>query len=262
MSVAFAFIVGLITFIDPCVIAMVPVYLTYLSGRRVADGSAGEPATRWTLVGRTGFFVAGFSTLFVAIWALVVALGQAVGHIIPWMYNVGAIVTILIGLALICGVVRPLDRVANWIPRVTRAATSPGGAYVLGLSLGVAWIPCVGPIMAAVVLLAGLTQQVTNGLALVLAYNAGLAIPFVLAAFGVAGLLRRVRNLRTVLRAGTAAAGVGMVLIGVLVFTHGYEAIEHYVEEFYEHTVPGLYGWRDEVQYEEWWETWFGKSAK
>lgn len=132
---------------------------------------------------------------------------------------------------------------------------------MLGPSLGVAWIPCVGPIMAAVVLLASVTQKVAQGMALVLAYISGLALPFVLAACGIEALLQRLRDLRVVVHAGTIGAGIGMVVIGALVFTHGYEEIEHYVEEFYDQTVPDLYGSREDAQYEEWWETGFGRSA-
>jgi cytochrome c-type biogenesis protein len=257
MSIAFAFVVGLITFVDPCVIATVPVYLAYLTGHRPTASDTTTPVSRSILVGRTLFFIAGFSTLFLSIGALVVAIGRSLEHVIPWMFTIGALLTIVIGFALLCACVGPLTRLSNLIARVVPTVQSPTGAYTLGLSMAVAWIPCVGPIMAAIVALATVTQQVTQGFALLVAYVAGLALPFLLTAFGTDWLLSRLRNLGRVVRVGTAVAGVALMLIGVLVLTHGYERVEHYVSGFYETKVPALYGWREEAQYEEWWETWF-----
>lgn len=261
MSVAFAFVVGLITFIDPCVIATVPVYLGYLATQRTMAPDGGPLVSRAVLVRRTLFFIAGFSTLFLSIGVLVVAVGRSLGHLIPWFYTIGAILTILIGLALFCSVVGPLARLSNWVTRVVPVVQSPTGAYTLGLAMAVAWIPCVGPIMAAVVALASLTQQVTNGFLLVAAFDLGLALPFLLAALGAERLLNRLRDFGRFVRVGTAATGLAMVLVGVLVLTHGYETVEHYVEEFYEKAFPNLYGWRSEAQYEGWWETWFTEKA-
>jgi cytochrome c-type biogenesis protein len=226
-----------------------------------SDGSA--PVSRAVLVGRTLFFIAGFSTLFLTIGVLVVTIGPSLEHVVPWFYTIGAVLTILIGLALLCTVVGPLTRLSSWITRAVPVIHSPTGAYTLGLAMAVAWIPCVGPIMAAVVAFASVSQQVTNGFLLLVAFDVGLALPFLLAAFGAERILGRLRDLGRFVRVGTAVTGVAMALIGVLVLTHGYEAVEHHVEHFYEKYVPGLYGWRTEAQYEEWWETWFKeKTAK
>jgi cytochrome c-type biogenesis protein len=283
MSLAFAFIAGLITFIDPCVIATVPVYLGYLAAqpspaatittpgqvvlveggpdRAVAPVAVkeaeGRPAGRWPLVRRALAFVAGFSSLFLLIGVLVITLGRAMAAWVPWIYVVGAILTILIGLALLGRLVGPLSRLANRL-RVLPFIQSPRGAFTLGLAMAVAWIPCIGPIMAVIAAVSSVFEQVGRGIAFLLLFCVGLGLPFVAAAFWGEALLARLRRLGRVATAATAVAGVMMILIGVLVLTHdGYEALEHRVEDFYHQTIPGAFEWREEAQYEDWWDHWF-----
>lgn len=288
MPLAFAFIAGLVTFIDPCVIATVPLYLSYLAAQPSRDapvpagdravlveGSPDQPVQvatipvradtdteaappgRWPLVRRTLAFVAGFSTLFLVIGILIIALGRAMAEWIPWMYTIGAILTILLGVALLGRLVKPLNRLTSRL-RILPFVRSPRGAYTLGLSVAVAWIPCVGPIMFVIASVASIFSQVTRGIAFLALFCAGLGLPFVLAALFGERLLARLRNLRRVVTGATAVAGVLMILIGTLVLTHdGYEAVEHRVNGFYEATAPGLFRWRNEAQYEEWWEHWF-----
>jgi len=259
MSIVFALFIGLVTFIDPCVIACVPAYLGYLAGDSdFSESGAKVPITRSVLVKRTLFFVAGFSTLFLVIGAAVIVLGRALSQVIPWISTVGAILMILIGLALLGLLVKPLARFAERIKVSLPGLQSPRGAYTFGLSIAVAWIPCVGPIMAAVVVLAGVTQQVFQGLLLLIAFCVGLSIPFLLVALGADAILRRLKGLKRLVTVATAVAGVIMVLIGFLVLTGRYETVEHSVSAFYAKTAPTIYSWRNPAQYEEWWQHVFG----
>lgn len=258
MSVAFAFFVGLVTFIDPCVVATVPVFFSYLTGQHGFAGDApGRRVSRAALVTRTLFFIAGYSTLFLAIGALVIAMGAALARVIPWVYTVGAILTIAIGLVLLGVLVKPFAGLASRLRRIVPVVQNPAGAYTIGLAMAVAWIPCVGPIMAAVVALGALIERATQGILLLAAFCGGLAVPFVVVALGAESLARRLRGLGRAFTAATALAGISMVLIGSLVLTRGYERLEHYVEQFYEQRAPSLFAWRDESQYEEWWQHWF-----
>jgi cytochrome c-type biogenesis protein len=287
MSLMFAFVAGLVTFIDPCVIAMVPAYLGYLAAqpsRRAATvpddarelvlvdtGRAGgdvvpvlksaaeaeEQLARWPLIRRTLLFIAGFSTLFLFIGVLVVLLGRRMAEWVPWFWIIGAIVTILIGLALLGRLVAPLQRVSDRL-KVLPFVRSPKGAYTLGLAMAVAWIPCVGPIMFVVASAAGLFEQLWQGLAFLVLFCAGLGVPFLAVAWFGEALLARLRPLRRVVTVATAVAGVLMIVLGGLVLHHGgYEALEHEVAVVYEEYAPGLFAWRDESQYEDWWEHWF-----
>jgi cytochrome c-type biogenesis protein len=286
MLLPFAFVAGLVTFIDPCVIATVPVYLAYLGAQpsdkpaelvgagagtrteglsigRAPDRDSDEAPVvvgRWMLVRRSLAFVAGFSTLFMVIGTLVIVLGRELGEWIPWMYRVGAILTILVGVAMLGWLVRPLTGFSNKL-RTLPFVRSPKGAYTLGLAMSVGWIPCVGPIMAVIAGVAGLFEQIGTGIAFLALFCVGLGAPFVATAYFGESLLARLRPARRLVTGATAVAGVSMILIGGLLLHHdGYEAIEHEVEGFYEDNAPGLYEWREEEEYEEWWEHWFGED--
>lgn len=283
MALSFAFIAGLLTFLDPCVIATVPLYLGYLAlqprtlvpaGARELEvfdqpgsstasaGPALAPATgRWTLVRRSLAFIAGFSTLFILVGIGVAVLGRSIAPLVPWMYYIGAILTILVGVALLGWLVRPLSALSDRL-RVLPFIRSPHGAYTLGLALAVAWIPCAGPIMAVVAGASGLFSQIGTALAFLALFCAGLAVPFLVAAFFGEAVLTRLRALSRFVKVVTAITGVLMIGIGVLLLTQdGYEAVEHRVEVFYEETMPGLFGWRSESQYEQWWDSWFTDSG-
>ncbi|MEU0679926.1 cytochrome c biogenesis CcdA family protein [Streptomyces albogriseolus] len=212
---------------------------------------------RWPLVRRTLFFCAGFSTLFVVVGALVIVLGRELTQWIPWMYYVGAVLTILAGVAMLGWLVRPLNGISERL-KTLPFLRSPKGAFTLGMAVAVAWIPCVGPIMAVVAGASGLFAQIGKGLIFLVLFCVGLALPFLAAAYFGEALLARMRRLGRFVTWAMAVTGVLMIVIGGLLLSHdGYEAVEHRVEEVYEKTVPALFEWRDEAEYEEWWEGWF-----
>src|SRR5215208_1980403 len=187
---------GLISFLSPCVLPLVPPYLSFLAGTTFDRLSAGDDrAVRKRAVLAALLFVAGFTTVFVLLGATASALGQVVRQYLSVLSTVAGLAIIAMGLHFL-GVFRIglLYREARFhVPR----PVGLWGAYLMGLAFAFGWTPCIGPILAAILAVAGSETSVAKGALLLAVYSAGLGIPFVLAAFAMrplVGLLRRMRS--------------------------------------------------------------------
>jgi len=222
-----AALVGLISFLSPCVLPLVPGYLSYVTGLAAADVTDSEQAeaaggvavaTRHrlrasrTLVG-AALFVLGFTAVFGVVLVGVVRLADALTRNTELLQRVGGVVTIVMGLAFI-GLLPVLsrERRPHWVPRA-----GVWGAPLLGAVFGLGWVPCIGPTLAGVVAVAaGTGGGSLRGVALTLAYCAGLGVPFVLLAVGAAGAVRALAWLRGHVRAVQVSGGALLVVVGVL----------------------------------------------
>lgn len=231
IGVLSAFVAGILSFLSPCVLPLVPGYVSYVAGREptaaVADGTLvlSLPAIDLSLS-----FVLGFSTVFIALGASATALGQM---LIGYRYElnlVGGAIVILFGLFL-AGLVRP-----SWMIREARFHTNlPGGhaasAYVLGLAFAFGWTPCIGPILGAILTVGAASATVGQGIALLGIYSLGLGIPFLLAALFTDGLARRLKAMRRTGWMLQFAAGAIMVVMGVAMITGQMSAFSFWLLE-------------------------------
>ena len=214
---------GLISFASPCVVPLVPGYLSYLAAVvGVEDG--GEPTAavavrtaRLRVAGAAALFVAGFTVVFVL--GTVAVLGMTTSLIANQilLQRIGGVVTIVMGLVFV-GFVPALQREARFTPR--RLSTI-AGAPLLGAVFALGWTPCLGPTLTAVVAVASATDgsNVARGVALVIAYCLGLGIPFVLLAFGSARAVRGLGWLRRHTRSIQVFGGILLILVGVALVT-------------------------------------------
>lgn len=214
-----AFVAGLVSFLSPCVLPLVPGYVSYVAGRTAVGAPAGDTlARRVPAAGLSLCFVLGFSTVFIALGASATALGQM---LISYRYElniVGGAVVILFGLFL-AGVIHPA-----WMMREARFhADVPGGraasAYVLGVAFAFGWTPCIGSILGAILTVGAASATVSQGIALLAIYSLGLGVPFLLAALFTAGLTRRLKAMRRAGRLLQFAAGAVMVVMGGAMIT-------------------------------------------
>lgn len=218
LDLALAFVAGLLSFASTCVLPLVPAYIAYMGA-----AAAGTPSTmrqQLTVLGNAALFVAGFATAFVALGASFGLIGANLLGYKPLLLQIAGIALVLIGIALLVwgripGLMgeKRLD-IAHRLPR------TPWAAYVIGLAFAIGWTPCVGPILAAILLRAGSTGTAGQGALLLAVYSLGLGIPFLIAA-GLSGmltrLLGRVRGAYAVLNAVAAVFLIGM---GVLIFSN------------------------------------------
>jgi cytochrome c-type biogenesis protein len=215
-----AALAGVLSFLSPCVLPLVPPYLSYLAGTTLDELQAGDDwAVRRRALLTALLFVAGFSTVFVLLGATASALGQTVRQHLEVLSTIAGIMIVVMGLHLI-GVFRIglLYREAR-----VEVARSAGvwGAYLMGLAFAFGWTPCIGPILAAILALAGSETSVARGALLLGAYSAGLGIPFVLAALAMKPFVAFLTRVRSRFGMIEKAMGAFLVLTG-LAFLFGW----------------------------------------
>jgi cytochrome c-type biogenesis protein len=234
----FVALAGLVSFLSPCVLPLVPPYLTYLGGTTMEQLAGQEriDARVWGRVVRAAvFFVLGFTTVFVALGAGASVLGQWIQAYKAELAWVAGLVIILFGLHFL-GVLRvPLLYREARLHADTQGA-SLAGAYVMGLAFAFGWTPCIGPVLATVLTLAASEASLGAGVRLLLVYSLGLGIPFVLAAVAIGPFLGFMKRFRHHLGRVEKAMGVLLIVAGVLVLTGWLNAFGTWLLE----TVPAL----------------------
>ncbi len=213
-SYSLAFVAGLLSFLSPCVLPLVPSYIGFLTGLS-RDELAGRGRT--ALV-HALWFVAGFSLIFVALGATASALGALLLHEQVWIGRIGGVLVILFGLYLI-GLLRPafLMRERKW--HLAHKPVGYFGSGFVGITFGAAWTPCIGPILGAILTLAAAEASVGRGTALLGAYALGLAIPFLITAAALEWFLAWFQKFRPYIVWVDRAAGALLLVLGVLLVT-------------------------------------------
>jgi cytochrome c-type biogenesis protein len=220
VSLAAALLAGLVSFISPCVLPIVPGYLSFISGVNVTQfKEGGAPRDLVRRIALTSLaFVLGFSTVFIALGAAATYVGSLLQEHKRLLGAVGGIVIIILGLHT-AGLIR-----IDWLLAEKRASVRSRplgllGAYVVGLAFAFGWTPCIGPILGAILLYASQQETVGQGIVLLAAYSAGLGIPFLLSALAVNWFFKAFSRLRTSMRAVELASGALLVGVGLLLVT-------------------------------------------
>jgi cytochrome c-type biogenesis protein len=222
LGIVTVFAAGVVSFLSPCVLPLVPGYLSYIAGSAVGPvelaAHRAVPGARLQLVGLSLCFVLGFSAVFVALGASATWLGQ---KLLAYRYEtniIGGSIIIVFGL-LMTGLVR-----ISWMQRDLRfhgaiGRQGPLGATALGIAFGFGWTPCIGPVLGAILTLSAVSPAISNGTALLAIYALGLGLPFVLAAAFASVFVTRMRHLRRLGRPLQIVAGALMILMGVAMIT-------------------------------------------
>jgi cytochrome c-type biogenesis protein len=209
-----AFAAGTISFLSPCVLPLVPGYISYIAGQTLASAAVRRTAIlRAQAIVLSLCFVLGFSTVFVILGASATALGQVLVSHRYELNLVGGATVIGFGLFTI-GVLRPwwLQRDLHWHAAPPRGR--PLAAYLLGMAFAFGWSPCIGPILGAILTVSAASATVAKGVALLATYSLGLGVPFVIAAAFTDGLLARLKSIGRVGRVLQPLAGGVMILMG------------------------------------------------
>jgi cytochrome c-type biogenesis protein len=214
-----ALIAGLVSFLSPCVLPLVPPYLVFMAGsslERLADKEP-EPRVRREIVIAAALFVLGFSTVFVALGASASVIGSLIRAYSGPLAILAGIVIIIMGLHFL-----GVTQIALLHRQKRLDVAKPvglWGAYVMGLAFAFGWTPCIGPILAAILAVAASEQTVTKGASLLAVYSLGLGIPFLLAAIAVEPFAAFLARFRKYLRRVEQAMGALLVLTGIAFLT-------------------------------------------
>ena len=225
IGLVLAFTSGLLSFLSPCVLPLIPSYLTFVTGVGFEDLSR---ARRSALV-HALLFVAGFTLIFIALGASATVLGRLLLHYRVWITRLGGALVILFGLYLL-GVVRvaAFDR-----ERRLHLANKPVGylgTVLVGVAFGAGWTPCLGPILGAILTYAAASADLARGLRLLLAYSLGLALPFLVAAVAVERFVATVARIRPHLARVSQVSGALLIIVGVLMMFDYFTILASYLQ--------------------------------
>lgn len=226
-----AFGAGVVSFLSPCVLPLVPGYISYVAGKSIDQIPEEAPVHHpFHALALSACFVLGFTTVFVIFGASATALGQL---LLKYRYEeslVGGAIVILFGL-LITGFVRVpgLERDFRWHPPLNGG--HPIGAYALGLGFAFGWTPCIGPVLGAILTMSAVSASVSAGVALLTIYSLGLGVPFLLSAVFTDRLTRQLKKMRRAGRALQIGAGGVMVVMGVAMITGELTAFSYWLLE-------------------------------
>jgi cytochrome c-type biogenesis protein len=213
------FVAGAVSFLSPCVLALVPGYLSFISGVALDEIERGGGANRARVLAGSLLFFLGFSMIFILLGASASAAGTLLMAYRPMLNRVFGAFIVLMGLHL-TGILRlqPLLREARL--QVRLEGLGPLGPILLGMGFAFAWTPCIGPILAAILVYAGSTATIKTGVLMLAVYSLGLGIPFVLSGLALTRafhVFRRVRSAGAILE---RASGIALATIGMLLFTN------------------------------------------
>ena len=224
-GVAVAFTAGLLSFLSPCVLPLIPSYVTFITGMRVDQ----VQRSRRTALIHALLFILGFTLIFLALGATASALGRVMLAARDWVARAGGVLIIAFGLYLL-GVFdsRALDR-----ERRVHVADKPAGylgTVLVGVAFGAGWTPCIGPILGSILVYTSTVADLHRGLLLLFVYSLGLGVPFLIAALAIDRFLVAFARFRGAMVWMSRAGGVFLIVIGLLLVTHYFTWLASYLQ--------------------------------
>ena len=224
MDAAVAFAAGLLSFLSPCVLPLIPSYVGYLTGMSVEE----VERRRGTAVLHGLWFVAGFSLVFVLLGAAASAVGHLLRDYQVWLGRVGGVLLILFGIYLL-GILRPAFLMRERRIELARKPLGYFGSGVVGFTFGAAWTPCIGPILGGILTLAATEAGLGRGVALLAVYALGLALPFLLTALLLERFLVWFQRFRPYIVWVDRIAGAMLIVLGILLVTDSFTLLAGYL---------------------------------
>jgi len=237
VSLVAAFLGGILSFISPCVLPLVPGYLSFVSGVSLEQMGGAGGTSKQAASGRSRVFVSslafvlGFSLVFIALGASATAIGQLVSGQLRLLGKIAGLVIIVFGLHTM-GLLK-----IGWLYRDTRVQTQkkpagPLGAMLVGIAFAFGWTPFIGPILAGILAIAGTQETVGQGVRLLAVYSIGLGVPFLLTALAVDRFFSAFARIRRYYHAVEIVSGALLVGIGVLIFTNRFTLIAQWLTPY------------------------------
>lgn len=228
-----AFAAGVLSFLSPCVLPLVPSYLGFLTGLSLDEMGGRRRAALTHAIA----FVAGFTVVFLLLGASATALGRVLNYHRVWLERIGGLLIVFFGLVCM-GVVRIRALQAERRLHLQQKPLGYLGSVFVGMAFGAGWTPCIGPILGGIFTLASAADTLGRGMALLGAYSAGLAVPFLLAAWAVDGFLAWFQRFRRYLPWVMRASGALLVVVGLLLMTGQFTRLAAWLTKF---TPAGLF---------------------
>ncbi|HEX6558456.1 MAG TPA: cytochrome c biogenesis protein CcdA [Longimicrobiales bacterium] len=229
VSLAVAFLAGLLSFLSPCVLPLVPSYLGFITGMSL-DELSGTRTRRAVLV-PAAFFTLGFSLVFLIMGASATFLGQLLLRYQDWVARIGGVLIILFGLHLL-GILRIGAFLRERRVQIQSRPMGYLGAGLAGIVFGAGWTPCIGPVLGTLLTYASARASLGSGMLLLAAYALGLALPFLAAAFATGAFLNTSRSIRRFIPVFEKISGAILLLAGILLVSGSFSTLSAYFARF------------------------------
>lgn len=214
-----AALAGLVSFVSPCILPIVPAYLGFISSSSVQDMQNATQRARWLMiVPRAGAFVLGLSSVLIALGVTASGFGRMISLYFDWLAILAGLAMMLLGLHLLGWLRIPL-LMREWRNNQTRRPIGLAGAFLIGIAFGFGWTPCVGPVLAGILLVAAAQETMVEGGLLLAAYAFGLGVPFILVAAFTSQAMQVLQRLKPAMPLVERVAGASLVLTGLFIAT-------------------------------------------
>jgi len=230
VSVLIAFSAGLLSFISPCVLPLVPSYITYITGvsfKELTDSEA-MAKLRWTTIFHSILFIIGFSTVFILMGASASYLGQILARYQYWIMKVGGVLIVILGIHF-TGIIRlPFLEMEKRF-ELRKRPLGYVGSFLVGIVFAAGWTPCIGPILSTILIYASTAKNFTTGVLLLTVYSMGLGVPFFLSSLAFNSFLSVFQKMKQYMRVITIVSGLFLIGIGILLLTDTFKEINIYL---------------------------------
>jgi len=223
-----AFAAGILSFLSPCVLPLVPGYVSLISGASVEDLQNEDRHLLGTVMLHSVTFILGFSVVFIALGAVATGIGQLVNEYHNILAKVAGVIVIVFGLHL-TGLLKIKALYMDKRMHDVKGGASAWGSFAVGFAFAFGWTPCIGPILATILVLAGAQETVFKGVLLLAVYSLGLAVPFLLTSLGVDRFLGFYTKFRRHLHTVEVISGVLLIAVGVLIFMNNLKLLSGYL---------------------------------
>ncbi len=235
LSLIIAFGAGLLSFLSPCVLPLIPVYASFLTGLSVQDLSTKSKTSKskFGITMKRGLmFVLGFSVIFIILGSSAGYAGSILLDTVVWIERIGGVVLIVLGLHLI-GLFK-----IPWLERqlkfdLSKRTSGKAGTFFVGMAFGAGWTPCIGPILAGILTIAASSSSILTGASLLSIYSAGLAIPFLISAFALDKFLLFFDRIKSKMIWIQRISGVLLIGVGILLLTGSMTVLSNYFNRFF-----------------------------
>ncbi|MGD0916618.1 MAG: cytochrome c biogenesis protein CcdA [Thermodesulfobacteriota bacterium] len=236
ISALIALSAGLLSFISPCVLPLIPSYITYITGvsfKELTDAEA-KGRLRWATVSHSCLFILGFSAIFILMGASASYLGQLLTRYQYWIMRGGGVLIIILGLNFVVYQIFPLREIFPFLQRERRFELKKkpfgyAGSFLAGIVFAAGWTPCIGPILSTILIYASTSHNFTTGVVLLAFYSLGLGIPFFLSSLAFTSFLSAFARFRRYMNVIILVSGFFLIGIGILFLTDTFREISSYL---------------------------------
>lgn len=222
-----AFAAGLLSFLSPCVLPLIPSYVTFITGMSLDELTAEEAErarVRRAVMVHGTLFVLGFTIVFVILGASATFLGSLFSYASRWVERIGGVLLIAFGLYLL-GVLRLPGASREWRVHMSDKPLGYLGTVMVGVTFGAGWTPCIGPVLGGILTIAATSGSVVDGVGLLFVYSLGLAVPFLLAALLLQRFLGGMKHMGKWMPWVSRASGILLLVVGILMLTGAFTAM-------------------------------------